>query len=216
MDLRLEIKIDDFNAAMADMNRRLGNATTKRAIVDGEVAKVLEKTLAGTKVATRASINDSIKRTEWTTFPAKWNGGGGKRYLLSNHYPNALWSRIQSQMAASLARKVAAIGAARKSWWAMGVRLGYSIADRGSSKAVIPGHTADENVSVLREASEGNYMLTVKNDSPLMRWTDGRRAFFSAIAGRVGFFRQNLARGVFNDLKAVQAKYPGIEIHPPI
>ncbi len=215
MDLKLEIKIDDFNAAMQDMQRRLGNSVPKRKIIDSEVAKILTKTLAGTSAATKASINNSIKKTDWTTFPAAWNGGGGKRYKLTNRYPDALWARIQGQMALSLSRKIAAIGWARKSWYALGLLIGKAIPSKGADAARVAGHVAEENVAAARDETAGDYVLTVQNNSPLMRWTNGRQAFFSAIAGRTGFYRQNVAHGVFDDLSQVAKKYPGIEVTVP-
>jgi len=168
----------------------------------------LEKALAGTTVATKASINDSIKRTDYTTVD-------GKVYKLTNRYPDRVWGKIKAKQAASLARKVAAIGWARKSWYALGILIGQPIAAKGSDRATVPGRQATDNVSATGTESEGDYTLKIQNDSPLMRWTDGRRAFFAAVAGRTGFFKRNLAHGVFNDLKAVQAKYPGLRIDTP-
>lgn len=208
MDLKLEIRIDDFNGAMAEMHRRLGNAAPKKRVVDFEVGRIMEKTLAGTTAATKASINNSIKRKEWTTME-------GKKYKLTNRYPNRVWGKIQAQQAASLARKVAAIGWARKAWYSLGLVLGQPINSRGSEKATVQGRQATDNVRATRDEKDGNYVLKVENWSPLIRWTNSRRAFFAAVAGRVGFFRRNLAHGVFNDLKAVQAKYPGLRIDPP-
>lgn len=213
MDLTLDIKIDDFNAAMDEMALQLGSSSgvTKRKIVDNEVSKILEKTLAGTDTATKASINASIKSKEWTTYPS----GGGKRYKLSWHFPNSLWGSIQAQGAASLARKIARAGWTRKSWWSLGVLIGYNINSKGSETAVIPGRSAQDAVSAKRDESQGNYVLAIRNSSPLLDFTGSRRAFFSAVAGRTGFFRQNLAHGVFDDLSQVAKKYPGLEVSVP-
>lgn len=208
MDPRLEIKIDDFNAAMIEMQRRLGNAVPKKRVIDFEVGRILDKALAGTDTATKASINDSIKRTEWTTVE-------GKKYRLTNRFPDRVWAKIKAQQAASLARKVAAIGWARKSWYALGLRIGQPINARGSENATVQGRQALDNTAIKRDESDGDYTLKIENNSPLMRWTNGRRAFFAAVAGRVGFFRRNVANAVFDDLKAVERKYPGLQIMPP-
>lgn len=215
MNPTIDVKVDQFNAAIADMQQRLGGTATKRQIIDFEVGKILEKTLAGTKTATAASINNSVKRTNWTTYPANWNGGGGKRYLLTNRYPNSLWGKIQGQMSMSLARKVAAKGWARKSWFALALKIGVQIDDKGSNMAKVSNHEAADNVTYRRDENGGNYMLVIANTSPLLRWADSARAFFAAVAGRTGFYKQNLAHGVFNDLAQVSRKYPGLSISVP-
>lgn len=208
MNPTIQVKLDDFNAAIADMQSRLGNARTQRSVIDNEVGKIIEKTLAGTKTATRASINDSLKKTEWTTI-------GGRHWLLTNRYPDRIWAMIQEGMAASLARKVAAIGWARKSWYALAKKLGLSINSKGSEMATVRGHDADENVTYRRDESQGNYLLVIANTSPLLRYADSDRAFFGAVAGRTAFYRQNLAHGVFNDFAEVAKKYPGLNIIVP-
>lgn len=208
MNPTIQVKIDDFNAAIADMQARLGSAVPKRAVIDNEVGKILEKTLAGTKTATRASINDSVKKTDWTTIE-------GKKYKLTNRYPDKVWANIQAKMAASLARKVAAVSWTRKSWSALATKLGLTIDTKGSDAAVVKGHSADENVTYRRDESQGNYLLVIANTSPLLRYADSDRAFFGAVAGRTGFYRQNVAHGVFNDLAQVAKKYPGLTITAP-
>lgn len=195
---------------MQDMSERLSGYATKQEIVKNEVRSILQKTLQGTTIATKASIYESQKNTEFTRYPA--GGADAKLYDLRRRYPDALWAKIQAQMAERLAVKVAAIGWARKSWLALANACGLSIDAGSAAGAEVKGHNAAENVKATEDISTDNYVLTVQNDSPLMRWTGGAQAFFGAIAGRTNFFKQNLAHGVFNDLKQVAKKYPGIDV----
>jgi len=71
------------------------------------------------------------------------------------------------------------------------------------------------NVDVKRfKVGTADYGVEISNKMPTLDWpaTDGIRAFFSAVAGRSGYYRKSRALGVFNDAKQVADRYPGIKV----
>lgn len=225
MDVNLDVKVDQFNAAMNEMAERLTGHATKQQIIRNEVQAILQKTLKGTKTATKASIYASQAGREWTYYPKGTASGkfyriagegpttrNGKTRTHANRYPDALWGAIRAQLAASLETKMLAIGWARKTWYELGIMIQRPIDGGASANAKVRGRNAADDVASSEDFSDDNYVLMVQNSSPLMEWTDGRTAFFGAIAGRVSFYRQNVGHGVFADLAQVAAKYPGLEM----
>lgn len=206
MDPRLRMEVGNFNAAMRDMSKRLEGSTAMRWIVDEEVGKILEATLAKTDAATVQSIRASFDSTQWTTLQ-------GKKYKLSNRYPNPLWRTISEKRRSSLQRKLAARGLAKQSVQALAELMGVKINAPGYvSAAQTPKHTNAENVAVRRDFKPNAYGIEVSDRSPLLRWTGARAAFFAAVVGRRKFYEQNLRRGVFGDINQVIAKYPGMRM----
>jgi hypothetical protein len=43
---------------------------------------------------------------------------------------------------------------------------------------------------------------------------NGRQALFAAFAGRIGFYRTNMAKGVFDSIDKLAQKYKGVLIKP--
>lgn len=209
MDPRFTLEVSKFNAAMREMSASLRHHATEREIIDFEVGKIIEKALAETDTATVASIKFSMEATEWKTYD-------GKKYKLTNRYPTRVWGMIKGRLAASLRRRVAARGSAKKSWLALARRIGVEIKAPGYvATANIPSHPAEENVAVERTNGEFRYGIRITNSSPILRWAKGRQAFFGAVIGRRKFFEQNLARGVFRKLETVAKKYKGLIIAGP-
>jgi hypothetical protein len=137
----------------------------------------------------------------------------GKKYKLDYRYPDRVWRDLQAQEQESIKKRVASIGWGAKAWFELANAIGLTIAPGIAATAVEPGKDARTYVSSAEEQTDSTYKLSVSNSSRLQNWIGGRTAFFSAIAGRVGFFNQNLKHGVFNDMKQVAAKYPGIEVN---
>ncbi len=206
MDLRLRLEIGKFNSALREMSARLSHTIAEERIVEYEVGKIIEATLAGTRAATVSGIRASAETAEWTTY-------NGKRYKLSNRYPNALWRGIAAKRKESLMRKIAARGLAKQSWLALANLIGVEIRAPGFVRsATAPTHTNSENVNIRRDYGARRFGLGISNTSPLLRFSDGRRAFFSAVIGRRRFYETNLRRGVFGDLAKIAAKYPGLKM----
>lgn len=207
-DPRFRLETDKFNRAMREMQSRLGGKVSLEKLVDFEVSKVIEMALKSTDTATVASIRQSVEEREYITI-------SGKKYKLSNWYPNPVWRSIQAHQKASLMRKLAARGLSKRQWLALAEQVGFTISAPGYVQAAeTPKHTPSENVDTKRKYSETGYGLAVTNKFPLNRWTGARAAFFSAVVGRRKYYEQNLARGVFGDLAKVAKKYPGLTVGP--
>ena len=208
MDLRLQIQVNAFNGAMRDMAARLGDAKTQQRVIDYEVARIMEKALQGTKAATVAGIRKNHAEKQWTTF-------NQKHYKLSWRFPNPLWKDISEMRKRVLQKKLAARGLSKRTWSELGISFGQHVkAPEYVYNAVSHGHTGARNVGSIRQPSTKGYGLVITNSSPLLQFSDARRAFFSAVAGRRLFYERNVAMGVFNDLKQVAKKYPGMLVTP--
>ena len=205
VDVNLDVKVDQFNACMEQMARVLQGSATKREIVRSEVRSILQKTLETVKVGSEAKIRASFDSRTWSTM-------NGKKYYLLNWYPDAVWNALKAKSTKAMAIRIASIGWGGRSWYELAISLGLSIDGGRAATAIEPGKDARSYVTSSQEQTDDSYAIRVKNNSTLQAWVNGRTAFFSAIAGRVGYFRQNLAHGVFNDLKQVAAKYPGITV----
>lgn len=204
----LQMNVDKFNAALSGLERALKGRVTREQIIDAESRKVIEATIKRTKTATRASIAKNAATRKWRTYY-------GKKYYLENRYPNRVWAQIQKKLADSLKIKYAAIGLARRAWYEIGIKIGPINAPAQTKKAVAPGFTPGSDTSVKKTSTEYGYGIIIENNSPLIRFSDSRQALFGALAGRAGFFKRNLAKGVFNDMANVLKRYPGFKVTPP-
>lgn len=209
MDVRLNVKVDQFNAAMRGMQSALSRTVTMQQIIDFEVGRVLDATLKKMKAATKASIVLSIdRRGPWRTYDL---GRGKKKYFLENRYPDPLWAKIQERLSASLSRKLAARGLAKQSVLALADAMGVKIqAPAYVQSAKTDGHSTATNAIVKRSSGPGKYTLYIEDNYPLLQWADGQRAFFAALAGRIKYIQRNLQLGVFKDLEQVAKRFPGL------
>lgn len=211
MNKGILVKVDEFNRAMHDMSRKLGNSATQQQIVESEVRKILETAISRTKAASVEKIREFNQDDKWMTYHRK-------KYLMTNRYPDPLWNRLIELRKKDLVKKLAARGWSKASWYALGIAIGFDLKAPGFVKSSkVPGVSAAQNVSAAKENTrKGNYGLRIENNSPMLgiNNTNSSRAFFSAVAGRIGFYRRNVQNGVFKDLKSVAAKYPGIVLTP--
>ena len=205
IDVQLNVRVDQFNECMDQMARMRQGSATKREIIRNEVRAVLQKTVETVKVSNEAKIRASQESHTWMTLDSK-------RYYLLNRYPNELWSKMKDKTRKAEATRIQSIGWGARAWFELAVSLGLSINGGRAETAKIAGKDARTYVSSTQEDTGDSFGITVRNASRLQAWINGRAAFFSAIAGRLGFYRQNLKHGVFSDLKAVAAKYPGMKV----
>ncbi len=224
MDLRLQFQVGAFNGAMRDMAARLGDPKTQMNVINYEVARIVEKALVLTKAASIAGIRKDWMAKDWTTYNKKHYKLNDKPYPFTYPKPRTVngmkyldgtWSGIQEYRKRLLIKKLGARGLAKRSWLELGISFGQNIKAPGYVVgAISKGHTGRENVSARQQPSTRGYGLVIQNSSPLLQFSDARRAFFSAVAGRRRFYETNVAKGVFNDLKQVAKKYPGMLITP--
>lgn len=212
-DVGLTWEVTSFNAAMREMERKLEGAATLRRIIDFEVGKILQATLSRTKTATDVSVL-TTESIPWRTWDL---GRGKKQYYLLNHYPNSIWAEMERRLEESLRRKLAARGLSKRAWLELGIKIQQPIeAPAQVTRAVSPGgHTGEDSVKATRGQNGKGYEITIENDSPLIRYSGGAQAFFAAVVGRRKYFERNVALGVFDDLKKVAARYPGLEVSTP-
>ena len=205
-DQLLYAKADIFNACMKDLHNKLGSSVSQKQVVDSEVIKIIEKTIKNTKHATLKSIQKSIdRRPPYRTY-------NGKIYKITNRFPDSVWNFISGRLNESMERKISAMSLARKTWYELGIKIGPIKAPVETKVAHSKVDPAG-NVAITREEVNGNYGLTIENNSPLIRCSGSSQALFSAIAGRTNFFKQNLRRGVFDSMESVVKKYPGIKFN---
>lgn len=206
-DVRLTVETSRLNDAFRRMERTLSRSgVSQKRIIDFEVGKIMEGAMKRTNVASKSELRADFEAKEWTTY-------GGKRYKLSNRYPNPLWRAIDGKRKAGLARRLAAIGTAKQTWVLIAGKLGIRLDAPGYVfSARLPTRSNEANVSVTQQVSETAYGVGVVNSSPLMKFANGRQALFSAIIGRRKFFERNVSKGVFDEIATIARAYPGLVV----
>lgn len=214
MDPRFDLKAKEFTRFCQDMHSMLGNsAPDLRDLVDHEIARVLEKALQNTDEADRQKIRERVKNRSVFRI-------GGKRYITNfrgkrQRVPDAIWAEIEQKRRRSLLRKLAKVGLTKQSFFLLAAKLGQEIKAPGyvmNAKSEFKNPEVQANVSIAREGAGAKYGVMVHNGAPLLRWTNGRAAWFGALAGRIGFYHQNVKRGVFNKVETVMKKYRGLTL----
>jgi len=203
--LRIELLARDFNRMLeelADIDPRV----EFRDVVLGVAERVLTAATRTTKAADAGKILARFAGKRFTTF-------GGKVYYIENHFPDALWQRLEEMRRDSLDTKINAIGLAKQSWQHVAASFGSNIA------AASPGYVAAANYRGRRYAEDGDssesgsgagYALTVRNTSPIAPAAGGGGALSRAMRGEVKYFERNLAKRAFATVASRAKKYPGI------
>jgi hypothetical protein len=219
-DLKLEVKVDQFNGFLRDFSKRLASSATMQQVVDYEVGRVLERSIELTGKANKAKMRSRIAELRMITL-------NGKRIPLMNkksgrwqRFPDAQWAAINSRKREMLALMLGARGLSAQSWYLLAQQIGQKVEATNYVKAALPtkryaAAAVQNNVSFSRNTNKaGIYSLEITNKMPILRFNPpkGLAALFSAIAGRIRYFKDNLRTGVFNDAKAVAAKYGGIKV----
>ncbi len=213
-DRALVIKTEEFTGFLKQLRATLGDRTTMQRVVDSEVSKVLERAVELTGKADRSKIMDRVaKRSVFNV--------DGKKYLTRDwktgkawHVPNAVWSTIEKLRAQSLKQRIAAIGLSKQSFYLIAKKLGFDIAAPAFVKAAVnkQGRDTDSDARIQREQSENKYALMIQDTMPILKFSPpaGKQAFFSALAGRINFYKANVAHGVFDSVAKTAAKYKGV------
>lgn len=215
MDLRndkgLQVKAGEFTRFLSDLHFRMGAMRpTFQDVIDFEVARVLEKALEKTEAADRAKIRARVKsRAKFEVHgTAYWTSFRGK----PQRVPNAVWAEIGAKRARSLARKLAKVGLTKQSFLLLARLLRQDInapAYVRQARAEFQSAAVQGNVSIVRSGGGNKYGLRINNQIPTLDvpGTQGRRAFFAALQGRIGFYRMNVAKGVFDSVESIAKKY---------
>jgi hypothetical protein len=192
-------------------------------IVREELGRVLSKTIENTDAADVSKIKNKSENARLSMQRAsiyqpqrpsrrKLVQGNFVLYDLSHHYPDALWQAIQRSRAMDVAKRLKARGLAKQSWWLMGQKLGLTVdAPAYVKKAkATTGREYSEDEKVSQRVSSDEVSYTMDNYQPTVNAINGEEAIERAIDGRMGYFMENLRRGVFDNLERIALKYGGV------
>lgn len=206
--LKVEIVTRDFNRMLEEL-AAIDPAIEFRDVVYGVASRVVFNALYRTRAAKVSAIRRTFQDKEYTTF-------SGKRYKLSNRYPDELWGRIDQFLKDRLAVKLASRGLSKKSWYHLARQISPVMRDVPAyvTEANYKGADHPENANHQEITGGDNFALEIMNFSPIVQAAGGRQALLFAMRGEVGYFRQNMAHGFYRTLESRAAKYPGIFTSP--
>ena len=203
--IKLEVvtaKFDEMLAELAAIDPRV----EFRTVIVAVGVRVIQGAANRTRAAQAGAIRSDFNEREYTTLD-------GKRYKLTNHYPNAIWGAIQAKRKDSLAVKLASRGLAKKSWLFLARLLGHEISVPDYvTGANYRGRTYPGDTQTQEEGTAASFALTIVNSSPIVQAAGGYNALVSAMAGEVGYFHQNMKHQFYLTAARRVAKYPGIFI----
>lgn len=175
-------------------------------VLRNETRGIIEKTISLTKAASVTGIEVDWLNREWITY-------NGKRYNLTWTYPAELWQQLVDHRERDLAYRLGARGLSKKTWLQIADRLNIILskvpnyvrkATWGNRNPVLGDGAA--------EITGKGVSFILKNISDTVIYTGGAAKIAAAVAGRTKFFNENLSRGVFDDVKQIAAKYPGVQV----
>jgi hypothetical protein len=221
------IDTSQANAMFREIGRKV--RVPPEEIMLYEIGKILEAWLRLVPAASVGKIRASYDEAIFSAQPAglytpksgregvKLTKHGFVKYFLMNRYPDALWNDMSERRKASLLRKLGARGLAKQSVWQIAVeRLGLKISAPGYVAGALAstGKRYPENTSVRLERRTGRLQISFTNSQPTINQerVGGRRALQQAIDNRVRYFMTNIARGVFDDVKNIAKRYPGMRV----
>ena len=176
---------------------------TYKEVVRSEAAKILEAASKNTAAAQVKLIEENAKAAAWRKL------SNGKTYKMSWKMPDAVWLLVQKQIAASIKRRKAARGLAKKSWKQVAEDMGITIAVPSYVEAATtPKGDYPEDGKATEESKGSDFAIVLRNSrtySPSVF-----DAIRKAMNGREKFFRENLKQGVFKSIETIAAKYPGL------
>jgi mRNA-degrading endonuclease RelE of RelBE toxin-antitoxin system len=219
-DIKLDVKIDEFNGFLRDLKRKLARNATMRQVTDYEASRVMEKAVKETGKADELKIRARVgsMRVVYNVNGKTW-ALFNKKTGRAQHFRDSDWEAINDKKAKILAFRLKARGLSAQSWYRLAQLIGYDVKAPAYVKNALPSKRRAAaamagNVAIQRHESENNYVLEVTNKMPILQFhpPGGYAALFAALAGRIGYFKTNLAKGVFDDAAKTAAKYKGISV----
>jgi len=175
---------------------------TYKEVVRSEAAKILE-------AASRNTLAAQVQLIEKNVKAAPRRKLNGKLYKMSWKMPDAVWAMAQAQIAASIKRRKASRGLAKKSWLQVAQSIGLSVNAPGYVESATTKNGDYPSDGKATEESNGSgFAIVLRNSrtySPSVF-----DAIRKAMNGREKFFRENLKLGVFKSIESIAAKYPGL------
>lgn len=215
MNLPTVVEVRNLTDVVKGIVSATGRATPD--VIDFEMGKVLEACVRMTPAAQVAKINNRMENREWGVHnviytPKRTNRRRTRepvnKYKYSWKYPDAVWRQITEQRKASLEYKLARRGLSKQSWFKLAEELGLEIKVPGYVRKI--PLNIQKNFQTERRQTEDSYFLSVVNAQPTINRIGGERIARKAIAGRINYFKTNLAKGVLNEADKVARAYPGL------
>ena len=178
------VNTSKFDAMCRELGRMTGSS--QASVVKYETAKVVEKAASLTIVAKTALIRKTVERLKVT----------------------------KKQKKQELDARIGARGLARQGWWQFGRLLAFAVKVPAFVTRAKPSdgkeYPAAESFRVIN--TFGRYIIRIRTERPtlLVPFVGGERALRRAMNGRAAYFRRNLKHGVFNDVKTIARRYPGV------
>jgi hypothetical protein len=182
------------------------------------------------------TINTGIKAPFGRVFARKLGGAGYRRTHdagfepLNYHYPDSTWAKIsaaitdyQTALIRVLAQSKLSAGLARQSWLLIAESLGINlqaVPGGGISNSAIAqaaaarsrGGSLLPNGIGTETAEGGNYYVTLTNSLPYGQKLGFAGILQRAIAGRVSYIENAVARGALNSMSNVIKSFPGWKV----
>jgi len=176
---------------------------TYKEVVRSETAKILEAASKNTIAAQVQLIEQRAKSKSWRKL------SNGKTYMMSWKMSDSVWALAQAQIAASIKRRKAARGLAKKSWKQVATSIGLTVSIPSYAEAATtPNGDYPEDGKATEETKGSDFAIVIRNSrtySPSVF-----DAIRKAMKGREKFFRENIKLGVFKSIETIAAKYPGL------
>ena len=185
-------------------------------VVDFEMGKI-------TPAATESKIVANALDRQWGTHAVsftpkrKFRGTapavGYKKYKYANRYPDQLWDEISKQRLASIEKRIGHMNLSKQSWLKLAQMLGIEI--KAVAKVRNTPQNFNSNFNTSRIANETTYSITISNNQPTVKAVGGRGILKKAVAGRAGYFKKNLEKGVMDDMAEFAKAYKGLTVTAP-
>lgn len=221
--MTLDVDTSAFSS-MCNELAALMNAPPEQVLRE-EIGRVLSKAIENTDAAEASSIirhsQSTTRSLQSATMYSPKNPGrrhlkGGKvLYNTRWRYPDTLWSSLEAARHRDLARRLAARGLAKRSWYRLGQLINVKVDAPGYVKKAVAStgkiYPEDERATINR--SVGKIEFIVENAQPTVNAIGGAQALRRAINGRVQYFLTNIEKGVFDSMDKIVKKYQGVTTH---
>ena len=217
---KVTIDASNFNRAMEGLSKLTGKSMEK--IIKHELAKILEKTIKGTKPASTKFINERFdlregqKPSERLIGRVTLNGRGRNVVSIKptiwregQKVRNPDWTLLQKKLKQEKKYAKQRRGLAKGTWLKQAKDMGINVK--------VPAYVQKAYAHLGRSASRTSakeykrrpYVILVKNSArvPMFRDVGGYGAFVRAMNGRQKFFEKNLSKGVFDKSATIAEKY---------
>lgn len=213
MSAKIQVDISQFSSIIRDIAAMA--KVTPEQVLKYEVTKIMERALKLTKVAKAGDIRDAYaKKLEGSNKAKKEKYIA---YLVKKFNIDArnAWQKIVERNNTERDERLARRGISKKSWLDIANQFGLTLSGVPAyvSGAKVKGQSIVASQGAVRKTSAGANVSFEGNNSmaaALSPGGKGRFAIKDAIYGREKLFFIGLKKGVFDSIKSICAKYPGL------